>query len=81
MVLHPGFTSTEGPAVGPLAQPEAGEPGVRGKEEMADRDIGLGGSGGCSLGWHGVGSWRVLGQGGARTLWEVPEISPWYSPK
>lgn len=42
MVLHPGSTSTEGPAGGPPAQPEAGGPVVTGKEELGDRDAGLG---------------------------------------
>ena len=65
MVLHPGSTSTEGPAVGPLAQPEAGGPAVTGKEELGDRDTGLEGSGDCFLDWPRVGSWRVPGQGGA----------------
>lgn len=41
MVLHPGSTSTEGPAVRPPAQPEAGGPVVTGKKELGDRDAGL----------------------------------------
>lgn len=32
-------------------------------------------------GWHGVGAQGSPGQGGTRTSQQIPEISPWWSPK